>query len=196
MKKLTYVLTFILLSSIMASCSNKGMKVVTREDSMMDLSEYDTYAWVAAVEKIPNMYAFFGPGGPLVFNNTSSRKMVKDALELQLGARGFAPSATNPEMLVNFSILEEDTELRTFVMNNRQDYLGIGPRSEAAKMVPVEKGTILINFLDAETGGQIWQGFASGALNPEDVKDMNALKTKVGAIFEDFDFNQFDTAKR
>lgn len=196
MQKLTYILTFIFLTAIMASCSNKGMKVVTREDNQSDLSEYETYAWVAEVENIPYMYALLGPNGSLIFNNTSARKITKDAIEVQMEARGFSTSATNPEMLVNFSILEEDTELRTFVMNNRQDYLGIGPRSEAVKMVPVKKGTILINFLDAKTGGQIWQGFASGALNPDDIKDMNTLKTKVGAIFEDFDFNQFNTEQR
>jgi hypothetical protein len=196
MKKLTYIITFIFLTAIMASCSNKGMKVVTREDGGSDLSEYDTYAWVAAVENIPYMYALLGPDGSLVFNNTSARKMAKDAIELQMEARGFAASATNPEILVNFLILEEDTELRTFVLNNSQDYLGIGPRSEAVKMVPVDKGTVLINFLDAKTGNQIWQGFASGALNPEDLKDISAMKTKVGAIFEDFDFNQFNTAEQ
>lgn len=196
MKKLTYIITFIFLTAIMASCSNKGMKVVTREDGGSDLSEYDTYAWVAAVENIPYMYALLGPNGSLVFNNTSARKMAKDAIELQMEARGFAASATNPEILVNFLILEEDTELRTFVLNNRQDYLGFGPTSEAVKMVPVEKGTVLINFLDAKTGNQIWQGFASGALNPDDLKDMSAMKTKVGAIFEDFDFNQFNTAEQ
>jgi hypothetical protein len=196
MKKLTYLLTFIFLIAIIASCSNKGMKVVTREDSEADLSEYDTYAWVSAVENIPNMYALLGPEGSLVFNNTSGRKTAKDAIEIQMKARGFATSATNPEILVNFLLLEEATELRTFVLNNRQDYLGFGPRSEAVKMVPVEKGTILINFLDAKTGGQIWQGFASGALISDDMKDIDTLKSKVGAIFEDFDFNQFNTARK
>ncbi len=61
-------------------------------------------------------------------------------------------------------------------------------------MVPVKKGTVLINFLDAKTGAQICQGYASGALNEEDAKDMGKMQTKVAAIFEDFDFNQIDVA--
>ncbi len=193
MKKLTYLFSLTLLVAFLASCSNKGMKVVTRDDAMNDLSEYDTYAWVANVENIPNIYAFIGPDGALVFNNNSTRKMIKDAVELQLAARGFTQNNNNPDMLVNFSVLEEDTELRTFRLNNKQDYLGIGPRSAAAKMVPVKAGTVLINFMDAQTGNQIWQGFASGALKPEDTKNMTNMETKVAAIFEDFNFNQFNT---
>jgi hypothetical protein len=196
MKKLTYIITFIFLTAIMASCSNKGMKVVTRDDAGVDLSNYDTYAWVANVENIPSGYALFEPNGTLIFNNTSSRKMIKDAVELQMKARGFAENTMKPEMLVNFIVLEEDTELRTYMLNNNQDYLGFGPRSEAIKMVPVKAGTVLINFLDARTGNQLWQGFASGALNSEDVKTMSGVETKVGAIFEDFDFNQFNTAEQ
>jgi len=196
MKKLIYILSFTALSTIMVSCTNQGMKVATREDEGSQLADYDTYAWVADVENIPYIYAFYGPEGTLIFNNTSGRKMVKDAVELQMKARGFTENANNPEMLVNFSILEGDTELRTFTLNSRQDYLGIGPRSDAAKMVPVEKGTVLINFLDAKTGAQIWQGYASGAVSEEDAKDMGKMQTKVAAIFEDFDFNQFDVASR
>lgn len=171
------------------------MKVVTQDDNNSDLSEYDTYSWVSAVENIPYMYAYLNPNGVLVFNNTSVKKMAKDAIELQLEARGFSEDLNNPEILVNFQILEEDTELRKYVLNNKQDYLGFGPRSESVKMVPVDKGTIIINFMDAKTGNQIWQGFASGALKPDDVKNMSVIKTKVGAIFEDFDFNQFNTSK-
>jgi hypothetical protein len=194
MKKLTHL--FSANFAHLMAFSNKGMKVVIREDAGVDLSNYDTYAWVANVENIPSGYALFKPNGTLIFNNTSSRKMIKDAVEFQIKARGFAENAMNPEMLVNFIVLEEDTELRTYVMNNTQYYLGFGPRSEAIKMVPVKAGTVLINFLDARTGNQLWQGFASGALNSEDVKTMSGVETKVGAVFENFDFNQFNTAEQ
>jgi hypothetical protein len=193
MKKLIYLLSLTLIVAVFASCANKGMKVVTSEDSQSNVSEYNTYAWISSVENIPNGYAFFSPEGTMVFNNTSSRKMIKDAIELQMEARGFTQSSSNPDMLVNFSVLEEATQLRTFVMTNGQGFLGIGPVSTTVRMVPVDAGTVLINFLDAESASQIWQGFASGALNEDDIKNMGAMKTKVGAIFEDFDFNKFNT---
>jgi hypothetical protein len=194
MKKLTYLLLFTFISLTIASCSNKGMKVVTREDGDIDLSNYSTYAWVSDLENIPNAYALIGPYETLVFNNLSTQKMIKEAVELQLKARGFTLDNRNPEMLVNFRVLEGKTELRKYILNNGQDYLGFGPRSEATQMVPVDPGTVLINFMDSRSGTQIWQGYASGALNSNDIKDSNTMQAKVGAIFEDFNFDQFETS--
>ncbi|MEB2780953.1 DUF4136 domain-containing protein [Algoriphagus sp. C2-6-M1] len=193
MKKLSYFLLFTLFSLTLAACSNQGMKVVTRDDGSINLSNYSTYEWIADVENIPNSYALIGPHETLVFNNQSAQKMIKDAVELQMEARGFARDHSNPEMLINFTVLEKDTELRKYILDNGQDYLGFGPRSKATQMVPVDAGTVLINFMDAKTGVQIWQGYASGALDPNDIKNMSTMQQKVGAIFEDFDFNQFQT---
>lgn len=196
MKKLTYLLLFTFIGLSIAACSNKSMKVVTREDGDADLSNYSTYAWFEDVENIPNSYALVGPNEALIFNNLSAQKMIKEAVELQLKARGFTLDNRNPEMLVNFRVLEGKTELRKYILDNGQDYLGFGPRSEATQMVPVDPGTVLINFMDSKSGTQIWQGYASGALNSNDVKDSNAMQAKVGAIFEDFDFDQFEASAR
>lgn len=194
MKKLSYLLLFTIFSLALSSCTNKGMKVVTREDGDASLENYRTYAWISDKETIPNAYALVGPADALVFNNKSSRKMIKDAVELQMEARGFAKDDKAPEMLINFTVLEEDTELRKYILDNGQDYLGFGPRSEAVQMIPVDKGTVLVNFMDAKSGNQIWQGYASGALTAEDIKNMSAMQEKVGAIFENFDFNQFQAS--
>ncbi len=196
MKKLTYFILFITFTMIVTSCANKGMKVVTREDGEASLSEYSTYAWLSDKENIPSVFAFIGPYETLVFNNESSQKMIKEAIELQLEARGFAKDERNPDMLINFDVLEGETELRKYILDNGQDYLGFGPRSESVQMIPVDKGTVLINFLDSKSGNQIWQGYASGALEERDIENMTAIQEKVGAIFEDFDFNQFETSAR
>ncbi|MBN3583695.1 DUF4136 domain-containing protein [Algoriphagus aestuarii] len=193
MKKLTYLLIATFTSLAFVSCSNNGMKVVTREDGDAGLSNYDTYAWLSEKQNIPSIYALVGPDEALIFNNESSQKMIKEAIELQLAARGFKKDNRNPEMLINFNILEDETELRKYILDNGQDYLGFGPRSESVQMIPVDEGTVLINFLDSKSGNQIWQGYASGALEEKDIENKTNLENKVGAIFEDFDFNQFDT---
>ena len=194
MKKLTYLLIATFISMTFISCSNNGMKVVTRGDGDTSLSGYNTYAWISEKQNIPNAYALVGSNEALVFNNESSQKMIKDAVELQMAARGFKKDAQNPDMLINFEVLEDDTELRKYILDNGQDYLGFGPRSESVQMIPVDEGTVLINFMDSRSGNQIWQGYASGALEEKDIKNMSAMQEKVGAIFEDFDFNQFNTS--
>jgi hypothetical protein len=188
----------ILLISFIAfaawSCSPSGMKVVTQEKETADVSDYQTYNWVFEDAMVPDEKMIVASDGILVYNNQSARKKLKDAIELQLDARGFKKDILNPEMLVDFSILENETELRKFIMTNGQDYLGWGPRSETTEMVPVEEGTVIINFLDATSGNQIWQGFASGTLEKDDMKSLSTIQNKVGAIFEDFNFDQYDTS--
>ncbi|TFV97512.1 DUF4136 domain-containing protein [Algoriphagus kandeliae] len=154
------------------------------------LSDYQTYDWVLAKDVMLEDIWMSGDM-VFVFNNETSNAQVKEAIDMQMSARGFSHDEENPDMLVNFQILEKPTELRTYTMTNGQDYLGFGPRSMSTKMVPVKAGTVIVNFIDAESGNQIWQGFASGAFSVSDLKDINNLEAKVISIFNDWDFDPF-----
>ncbi len=68
MKKLTYFLLLTVFSLSIAACSNKQMKVVTREDGGASVSNYTTYAWVSELENIPNSFALIGSNETLIFN--------------------------------------------------------------------------------------------------------------------------------
>lgn len=125
----------------------------------------------------------------LIYNNETSRKNLKEAITTQMASNGYGVDEINPDILVDFQILEEPTTLRTYTMTNGQDYLGFGPRSQTTKMVPVKAGTILINFIDAETGNQVWQGFASGAFEEHEMHNISAIGAKVVSIFNDFNLN-------
>lgn len=168
-----------------------AQKTYTDKNESTDLSDYNTYEWVFNKEIIPENQVLIDGEMMLVYNNLTSNKMVKDAIEIQMEARGFSHNSENPDMLVNFRIFEKPTELRTYRLTNRQDYLGFGPRSMTTKMVPVEAGTILVDFIDAETGLNIWQGFASGAFEVADMKDISNLEAKIISIFNDWNFDRF-----
>lgn len=165
--------------------------VYTDKREGADLSEYQTYNWVFEKDMIPNDQMLVSDDMVLVYNNMTARSHLKEAIETQMKARGFILDEKDPDMLVNFQILEEDTELRTYTMTNGQDYLGFGPRSVSTKMVPVKEGTVIVNFMDATTGNQLWQGFASGAFNETDMKNLSVLDAKVVSIFNDFNFDLF-----
>lgn len=196
MKNRINILLIFIIAFASWSCSSSGMKVVTQEKETAEVSDYQTYNWVFEDGMVPDEKMLVATDGILVYNNQSDRKKLKDAIELQMEARGFKKDVLNPEMLVDFSILENETELRKFVMTNGQDYLGWGPRSETSEMVPVDEGTVIINFLDANSGYQIWQGFASGTLEKDDMKNLSNIQSKVGAIFEDFNFDQFSATEQ
>jgi hypothetical protein len=122
--------------------------------------------------------------------NRINKKTLKEAIETQLQAKGFTKETNNPDLLVSYMVLDEPTQLRTF-RRGTYTYLGEGPTGNNVEMVDVEPGAILVNFTDAETGSQVWQGFASAALEESDLKDDQTIKAKIAAIFQEFDFSGF-----
>ncbi len=192
MKNLNYsnILTTFILTLFSATVV-LGQEAYTGKKDNVDLSEYQTYEWVFSKENIPENQMILDGSLMLIYNNTSSSKVIKDAINTQLEAEGFKHDYNNPDMLVNFQVLEKPTELRTFTMDTGWAFVGFGPKSTDAKMVPVEAGTVIVNFIDADTGSLVWQGFASGAFDVSDMKDVSKLEAKVIAIFDEWNFDPF-----
>jgi hypothetical protein len=126
----------------------------------------------------------------MIFHNPSNKKNIKGAIETQLEAKGFSRDSNDPDLLISYMVLDQPTQLRTFTRDN-YTFLGEGPAGSDIEMVDVEPGTIIVNFTDAETGSQVWQGFASGALEESDMRDERSVQAKIAAIFEEFDFSGF-----
>lgn len=168
-----------------------SQQTYTNSKEEIDLTKYKTYGWIDNKENIPEKHMIVDGNHIFIFNNMNSNKHVKDAITTQMKARGFSEDNNDPDMLVNFKILEKPTELRTFTMDNGQNYLGFGPKSASSTMVPVKEGTVLVNFIDAKTGSNVWQGFASGAFDVSDMKDVSNLEAKVISIFNEWNFDPF-----
>lgn len=190
MKTVRKLVLMCLVASFIAGCASSGLNVASDRRTDVDFSDYKTFNWVSDVGEMPQNHIIVGPRGVLIFNNRSTRSVIMDAIETQLKAKGFSRDESNPDMLVNFTVLEQDDQLRTYTRGG-YSYLGHGPVDREAKMVDVEAGTVLVNFIDADSGLAVWQGFAPGALEESDVEKESVLQTKVAAIFNDFDFSAF-----
>ncbi|WP_297338170.1 DUF4136 domain-containing protein [Algoriphagus sp.] len=189
--KFNKILNSTLLLTLLSTSLTLGQKTYTEKKENVTLDNYKTYDWVYTKESIPDDKVLINGDMVLVYNNSTTNKHVKDAIDMQMKAKGFSHDENNPDMLVNFHILEYPTELRTYRLNNGQDYLGFGPRSMTTKMVPVKAGTVIVNFTNAESGVHVWQGFASGAFEVEELKDISKLEAKVISIFNDWNFDPF-----
>ncbi|MDX5340725.1 MAG: DUF4136 domain-containing protein [Cyclobacteriaceae bacterium] len=183
-----YAFVFILLNFLFIPMVI-SQTVHTDDRRGVDWSEYKTYDWVFDKDLIPGDQVFMSEDIMLVYNNVSTRKMVKDAVETQMKAKGFAHMEADPDMLVNFIIIEEPTELRTFTPYNGFTYLNFGPKSIKEKMVPVEEGTVLVNISDAHTGLMLWQGFVSGAFDDKNMNNLSQLQAEVISMFQEWDVN-------
>jgi len=95
----------------------------------------------------------------------------------------------NPDFYVNFSVLEQPTELTTFngyqTVNGGLDSVRT---QENVQKTPVQAGTVLIDFIDAKTSKQVWQGFASGILQPDMVNDQSKVRAAISSIFSKYQY--------
>lgn len=176
---------------IFFGCASQGTLSVGSDQKIdNDIADFQTYNWVSDAGEMPSTQILMGSRSAIIFHQESTRTRLKEGIETQLDAKGFTKDSTNPDMLVNYTLLEEADQLRTYTREG-QSYLMEGPVERDVQMVDVEPGTVLINFINAETGVQVWQGFASGALEESDVKDKEILQSKIEAIFKRFDFSGF-----
>ncbi|HEV3469668.1 MAG TPA: DUF4136 domain-containing protein [Pyrinomonadaceae bacterium] len=120
-----------------------GQKVTSSYDRDYGLSRLGIYEF-AAHERVAS--------DPLAADTLMEQK-VKDALEDALQRKGYHPSSEGvpPHFLVSFHAAARD----------KTDERGLG-RSYV-------QGTLIVDFLDAETGRLVWRGIATGMVGAEAV---------------------------
>lgn len=141
------------------------------------------------LNNIPNDQIFVGPNGVLIFNNESGRKMIKEAIQYELDARGYKRSENQGDMLISFLVLEQPASLRT---TNGYVTVSSGEKvrtEDNVSYTDVKPGTLIINLINGKTDKQIWQGFASGILQPDDMRDESKVRQAVSSIFSKFNHN-------
>lgn len=181
---------FLFLGITFTGCTASSPQVIVGSDSKLGepIRQFKTYSWTADVDNIPTNQIFIGPNGVYVFNNTSTRNQIKEAVQYELSARGFKIDTTNPDMLLNYVIFEQEGDLKTF--NGYQVVNGLDSirTPENVSTVTVKPGTLLITAVGTESGNVVWQGYASGILSPSSVKDPAKVKSSVQQIFNKFDY--------
>lgn len=187
MKKLTIFCSLIFFTSI-AFAQDVG-SVQNLDET---INSYSTFNWVSDIEDIPNDKAFVGPEGVLVFNNVSTRNMIKEAIVTNLQSKGYTQNESNPDMLLGYQVLEQEADFKTYT-GYETIYMGLDTvRSEEnAETVTVGPGTLIINITDKETGKVAWQGYASGALDSESAKSEESIQSAVSEILSEFDYSAY-----
>lgn len=183
------IFPLLLLGFIFSMCNAPQRTVGTDSSLSADITNYKTYDWVKNIDQIPNDKVFVGPNGVLVFNNESTRSKIKDAIRYELDAKGYQMSSVNPDFYVNFTVLEQPADLTTYngyqTVNGGLDTVRT---QENVQKTHVDAGTVLIDFIDAKTSKQVWQGYASGILKPEMVNDQSKVRAAISSIFAKYQY--------
>ncbi|WP_018617111.1 DUF4136 domain-containing protein [Segetibacter koreensis] len=192
MKKIIFsIVPFLFFLLFQTGCTSKMTPTVAKNaDLSTNYKNIKTYSWTSDIDNIPNDQLFIGMNGIYIFNNESARKMIKDAIQYELDSRGYKKvKGDNGDMKVSFSVLEREGRLKT---TNGYVTLSSGEKvrtDDNVSYTDVKPGTLIINLIDSKQKVQIWQGFASGILQPDNLRDQSKVRQAVSSIFSKFQHN-------
>lgn len=158
----------------MLAAPSQAQTVQTDYDRSFNFSALKTFNFAAQRRE---------PRDPLAGDSLNSGR-IQSAIESQLTAGGFAKQAAErPDFVVAYYVAAKDKL-------NVQDY-SIGPgRWFGRRDIRVDQyteGTLIVDFIDADTRQLIWRGRASGAVEMKklDEKIAKAVEKLVKQFFKD-----------
>jgi hypothetical protein len=156
-----------------------GMQANSDYQTGLDFGRYSTFAW--------DEDAIRETGDVRLENNPFFQDRLFEAVARELSARGIRRDDSSPDLLVHYHLSVVD-HIEVFETNPESGY----PDSEygpGTDIIQYEQGTFIVHLVDAETGENLWIGWAQGkiesALN-DSVKMREWVDEAVGMMFDDF----------
>jgi hypothetical protein len=179
--KKALALCFSFIFAIATAATAQSITVNADKKLNVDLSGFKTFYWSTQVD------SKLDPGLNFL-NDLVLKDRIRKAVAYELEARGYKKMSSSPDMVVNFRVFDQPVTLKGY-SGYGETYWGTQEirQPEDTTSFQVERGTLLISFLDRAKGSVIWQGFASGltSANGFDRSD-NRIKQAVHLIFEEF----------
>jgi hypothetical protein len=190
MRKLVLLLVFTTL--ILSACSS--YKFYSINNGKVDVSRYQTYAWVPSGESKASKY----------YQNDIAEDKIISAVNAELDARGFKVDNRKPDVLVRYTAVVDNKSRvindpvyyqaparyvprlgyyqgRSFYYYQYYRPFPVYAGSEVRK-VEFEEGNIVVDLIDRNSSKVIWRGVAKGEVNnPE--KAVNDIPKVVGKLF-------------
>ncbi|MFT4834889.1 MAG: hypothetical protein ACI8WP_001652 [Flavobacteriaceae bacterium] len=118
--------------------------------------------------------------GDTVNYNGLSDGMIKHEIERRLISQGYKRSE-NPSIYIAYKVFDSSLSFRGYDQialenwdhlygdrsENEDDWKNIEEANYVGRNYQMEKGTLLIEFIDSKTNGVIWQGYVSGLFNEQ-----------------------------
>lgn len=196
--------TFILLLALLTtSAFAQDYKVTSDKDLSAPFDSYKTFAWANQVRSAENL--------AYVINDAILNTRIKNAVAHELAARNYSMNEQDPDLLVNYRVFDEPVEMTGYEgYFHDTDFWGTEEVKNAAPtMLPrsnlvvnndtpaldkgtdyyFDKGTLMVQLVDADKGVVVWQGYASGLTDGMVFdKDEEHIAQAVNLIFDRYDF--------
>jgi len=132
-------------------------------DPQVDFSRYETWSWHRAVTPAAN---------------PATDKRIREAIDTGLAARGISRVDRDGTLLVVYHA-SKTIEIDLAPIQS-------GVASTPTRIRYVEKGSLVVDLLDAASGNVVWRGHAGGALKFEPSEVAKQVTTAVEKLLENF----------
>jgi hypothetical protein len=194
MKKLRKA-AVVLLAFVATPLLAQNYQVESDKDLSAPFNTYKTYAWAQQVRTAESLaYAI---------NDAMLKAKLQEAVGHELAARDMKEVAQSPDLLVNYRVFDKPVEMTGYegyfrdtnywgTNEVRNNNLGLIPRANSTggpadrgTQYYFDKGTLMIQLVDANKGVVVWQGYASGLMDGDNFdKDMDHVNKAVKLIFD------------
>lgn len=157
-------------------------KVYSEIEPGINLTKYHTYNW------LNNTSSKQGNSGPEWLSGSTQQK-IRDAVEEQMSHYGFKPCDEKPDLVLHYHIVIKNEVLyvRDWSCNGLFDAPGDYDRCNRVQPMHYREGTLILDFIDAKTGNQVWRGAAVGVLDNMRPEEADArIKAAAEAIFKKY----------
>lgn len=173
MKNLGLVLMISLVFLVM-NCSSVSVK--HDYDSQADFASLQTFDWMSRPEQVPAM------ARPLM------DKRIKNAVTSRLVSKGLRQSS-NPDFLIAYHAgVQDKIDVETWGYSYARRGRFYGWSGTHVDVQQYKQGTLVLDFVDAESKELVWRGVATGAVpdNPTPEKMDKKVNEAVAKILEKF----------
>ena len=185
MKKILYALVGLLLMVLFffgLGSFSPFTKVYSEEEPGIKLSKYHTFNW------LDNTTANQGNSGPEWIPAITQQK-IRTALEEQLSRYGLKPCDEKPDLMLHYHIVVKSQVLYLpdWSCGGVFEAPGQYDRCHRVQAVHYREGTLIVDFIEAKDGNQVWRGAAVGVLENLRPEEADArIKAAAEAIFSKY----------
>lgn len=168
--------------ALLAACASNPT-IRSDYDHNADFSKYRTFGFMSPLATDKAGYS------------TLLTERLKTATRNQMELRGYAYSATNPDLLINFNAkLQERTQVTPAPMGPyygyRMGFYGGWPGyGWASDVYQYTEGTLNVDLVDAARRQLVWEGVGQGELSePSQMSSSQNVEKNVALIFDRYPF--------
>ncbi|MCW8846549.1 MAG: DUF4136 domain-containing protein [Gammaproteobacteria bacterium] len=174
--------TLILALLVVVSACSSSPDLRSDYDPSADFSKYRTYGFVRV------------PGTDQAQYQTLITQHFKNALRVEMDARGYRYVETDPDLLLNFNaILSEKVQVTTQPSSGMYyGYRGYGAWGSYGSYTDVRhytQGTVNVDMVDAKRQQLVWEGVAEGTVKESSKEDIGTrIANVIKLIMQQYPF--------